>query len=316
MRGPGTQPVPDDGIVAPDAPSALVLGAQTQGSVRGLARWAAGVLAEREGLTDSPDLDAEVLLRHVLGLDRTAYFVAAQDAVALETALRYADLLGRRLGGEPVAYLTGVREFFGLPFLVTPDVLVPRPETESLVQWALDRARRHVPVTILDIGTGSGAIALSVAARQPPDRTTRVIGSDLSGEALAVARRNQVALATNGAVSAVRFVRGDLAGWCRGPVDLLLANLPYLTTEQRMGNPELAAEPALALVSGPDGLVAIDRLVSDLPRALSPSGAAILELDPAQAEGVHYRIGLVMPSATVSILEDLAGTARFVTVER
>ncbi len=284
--------------------------------MRGLARWAAGILADREGLTDSPDLDAEVLLRHLLGLDRTAYFMAAQATVAPAVAAEYADLLVRRLEGEPVAYLTGVKEFFGLPFRVTPDVLVPRPETELLVQWALDWARRHDPGTVLDVGTGSGAIALSMAARQPPDRTTRVIGSDLSGAALAVARLNRAALATNGAVAAVRFVRGDLAGWCRGRVDLLLANLPYLTPEQRDRNPELVAEPALALVSGPDGLAAIDRLVADLPRVLSPSGATILELDPAQAEAVRDRIGLLMPSAAVSILPDLAGLDRFVTIER
>ncbi len=284
--------------------------------MRSLARWGASVLGERPDVTGSPDLDAEVLLRHLLGLDRTAYFMAAQDAVAPEVADRYADVLSRRLGGEPVAYLTGIREFFGLSFLVTPAVLVPRPETESLVLWALDRARRHVPATVLDIGTGSGAIALSVAARQPPDRETRVIGSDVSAEALAVARQNQRALGTNGAVSAVTFVRGDLAAWCRGPIDLLLANLPYLTPEQVSGNPDLAAEPSLALVSGPDGLAAIDRLVADLPRVLSPAGAAILELDPAQAKTVRYRIGLLMPSATVTIHPDLAGLDRFVTVER
>lgn len=281
---------------------------------RATARLAGGGVA-------TPALDAEILLRHVLGLggDRAALFVRRPEPLPPGAADALATLVARRLAGEPVAYLTGTRAFMGLPFAVGPGVLVPRPETELLVEWALGwLAARPAgpPATVLDVGTGSGAIALGLAAHLSPDWDGVVIAADVSAEALAVAARNRAALAAHGRAGAVRLVRGDLAGWCAGPVDLLLANLPYLSPEQLADNPDLHAEPALALVSGPDGLAAIRRLVADAPRLLAPGGAVGLELDPSQASAVADLLRAALPRATVSICPDLAGLARAATAER
>lgn len=268
----------------------------------------------------TPELDAEVLLRHALGFggDRAALFLRRPEPLPPAAADALARLLERRLAGEPVAYLTGTREFFGLPFAVGPGVLVPRPETELLVEWALGWLAARSPgpaATVLDVGTGSGAIALALGASLPPGRPHVIVGSDVSETALAVAAANRAALAGQGRAGEVALVRGDLAGWCRGPVDLLLANLPYLRPDQLAGNAELRLEPAEALVSGPDGLAAIRRLVADAPRLLPPGGAVGLEIDPAQADTVAALLGSHLPGATVRVRPDLAGLARHVTAE-
>ena len=266
--------------------------------------------------SESPRLDAEVLLRHVLGLDRVGLFLRASERLADDDALAFGDLVERRAGGEPVAYLTGVREFMGLPFAVTRDVLVPRPETELLVEWALAWLVEHPAATIVDVGTGSGAIAVSLAAHATASWQGQVVASDVSATALAVAATNRANLLDAGRRARLRLVRGSLLQWCGGPVDLVLANLPYLTPDQIAANPALGAEPTLALEGGENGLRLIRSLVVDLHRVLASGGAAVLELDPSQADTVASWLRRRFPEAEVAVLPDLAGLARHVVLVR
>ena len=271
----------------------------------------------------SPRLDAELLLRHVLGIDRTALFLRGPEPIAPEAVAAFDALLARRLAGQPVAYLIGQRGFLGLSLTVTPDVLVPRPETEQLVEWARDWLGRsgQERATVVDVGTGSGAIAIGLASLLPDGWEGRIVAVDVSPAALAVASANwasvrAASLERSGTSLDVTFQPSDLLDAVEGPVDLVLANLPYLTPEQVDGNPDLAAEPRLALDGGPDGLDLIRRLIADLPRVLAPGGAVALELDPAQAEPVVGLLCDADPGAAVAILHDLAGLARIVTMSR
>jgi release factor glutamine methyltransferase len=254
-------------------------------------------------------LDAEVLLRHILNLDRIGLFLRMPEQVADTERLALDTLIIRRIAGEPVAYLTGEREFMGLAFAVGPGVLVPRPETEVLVEWALSWVAERHAATVVDVGTGSGAIALALAAHLPASWQGTIIGAELSSISLRYASANRERL---GLSKRVHLVRGDLVSWCRGPIDLLLANLPYLRPEQLNNNPDLRAEPSLALTGGDDGLAAIRRLVADVPRVLGGQGALGLEIDPSQAEAVRLLAAAATPTATVGILPDLAGLPRHV----
>lgn len=269
----------------------------------------------RQAGSETARLDAEVLLRHVLGLDRAQLFARLTDRVPAAAAAEFLTLLRRRVAGEPIAYLTGEKEFMGLPLRVGPGVLVPRPETEGLVEWASGRlARRLGPATVVDVGTGSGALALALAADPPAGVSLQVVAGDPSAEGLAWAARNRWALALDRGVA---LVRGDLTAWLApGRVDLLLANLPYLSPAQVAANPWLAAEPGLALLGGADGLDLVRRLVADLPRVLAPGGEAGVEVDPAQSATVADLLAAAVPDGTVRLLLDLTGAARHVVVER
>jgi release factor glutamine methyltransferase len=260
----------------------------------------------------SARLDAEVLLRHVLGVDRTALFLRMQDRLTPDESARFAHLIERRRVGEPVAYLTGRREFMGLSFAVGPGALIPRPETELVVEWALDWLRGKPRATIIDVGTGAGAIALSIASIRAEPRDT-IAAVDISPAAMAYAKKNREAFGLSGSVL---LVRGDLVGWCAGPVDLILANLPYLRPDQRAGNRALANEPEMALVSGNDGLAAIRRLIADVPRVLAAGGAIALEIDPSQTGAVRTAMLTALPGARVEVLRDLAGWDRVVVATR
>lgn len=235
-----------------------------------------------EALTErsaSPELDAEVLLSTVLGMTRAALIVRGAEPVAAELEKAYRELLEQRVEGMPVAYLTGRREFWSLPLKITPAVLVPRHETELLVEHALRLLPRSEDRSVLDLGTGSGAVALAIASERPRARMT---GVDVSPAALGVARDNSRSLAfTN--------VSWRLGSWFDAVpgerFDMVVANPPYVAD----GDPALsilAAEPALALEGGPLGLDALETIVARAPSHLVPRGWLLLEHGSTQHEAV------------------------------
>jgi len=260
---------------------------------------------------DSPRLDAEVLLRRALGWDRARLYAGLADPLDAEEVGAYRALVARRASGEPVAYLVGEREFMGEPFAVGPGVLVPRPETECLVEWLVARVgeepRWKRGLRAVDVGTGSGAIACALALALPQ---ARVIAIERSGEALPYALTNRRRL---GLERRVALVQGDLLG----PVaaaDLIAANLPYLRPDQLHAG--IAREPVEALVGGDDGLDAYRALLPQVVAALRSPGLFAAEIDPSQAAAMAALCRAAFPTATVAIERDLAGLDRFVTVRR
>jgi release factor glutamine methyltransferase len=266
----------------------------------------AGVLAALRGrlgaASPTPALDAEVLVAHVLGASRSAIAAEPERPLAPEEMLALEALVRRRLEGEPVAYLMGRREFWSLELEVTPDVLVPRPETELVVERALAAIASRERPSVLDLGTGSGAIA-SAIARERPDAD--VTATDVSAAALAVAARNAARLA----LPNLRLLEGS---WF-GPVsdssfDLIASNPPYVAA----GDPALAAlahEPAGALVGGAEGLDALSAIAAAAREHLEPGGTLVLEHGAAQGPAVRALLesaGLV----GVGTRRDLAGHER------
>jgi release factor glutamine methyltransferase len=256
-------------------------------------------------------LDADVLLAYVLGVNRELLYAHPDTEMTHGAMRRYRALIERRAKGEPVAYLRGFKEFYGLRFAVDRRVLIPRPETETLV----DAAREVIAgraLTVADIGTGCGAVAIAIAAHE---RDVRVIATDISAEALAVARENTL---RNGVADRVEIREGDLLAPLTDSVDVVVANLPYLrddALEQLVGErTSLAFEPRVAVTAGKDGLELIWRAASELPRALRPQGAALFEVDPPQAEQVATLLRNAI-GGLVGIVRDLSGDERVVTVK-
>jgi len=229
--------------------------------------------------TDSPRLDAEVLLSTVLGVARSQLIVRGAQRIAGDALRVYQSLIDRRVDGVPIAYLTGTREFWSLAIKVTPAVLVPRPETEILVENALKLLPPGEERSVLDLGTGSGAIALAIASERP---RAQVTGVDISPAALGVARDNSRALA-------LPHVAWRLGSWFDAVpgerYDMVVANPPYIAAEDRALE-ALAAEPALALESGPTGLEALAAIVEGAAAHLKPRGWLLLEHGSDQAHDV------------------------------
>ena len=246
-------------------------------------------------------LDARLLLAFALG--RSPGWLLAHDDAPLEPAAqtRYDDLLRRRARGEPLAYLVGTKEFHGLELTMTPDVLVPRPDTETLVDWALECLDEAAPARALDLGTGSGAIALALAHRRPRARVTAV---DASARALSIAAGNGRRLGL-----AVEWLEGDWFGPLTGRrFELIAANPPYVAE----GDPHLAAlghEPRAALVSGPEGLDALRRIVCAAPGHLEAGAWLLLEHGHEQAPAVA-RLLAEAGFGEIATRHDLGGQPR------
>ena len=249
-------------------------------------------------------LDAALLLAHQLGWERPQLLAHPDHALPEADASAYAEMIQRRAAGEPLAYLTGHREFMGLDLLVDRRVLVPRPETEHLVALALDRLRKLTTerLVAVDVGTGSGAIAVSLAVNMPE---LTVIASDIDAGTLAVARANAL---RQGVIDRIHLVRGSLLGWLGGPVDLIAANLPYLRPDQ--ANPTIAYEPPTALYAGEDGFELYRQLMAEAPARLRPGGRLLIEIDPGQTELARDTALAVAPDWRVTIFEDYAGHNR------
>lgn len=263
---------------------------------------------------DTARLDAQVLLCHTLGVDRAWLLAHPDTPLSAGQAATFADLVAARARRQPVAYLTGHREFYGLDFCVTPAVLVPRPETEHLVERAIAvarawRARRHRWPRTVEVGVGSGAIAVSLAHTLP---NLMVTGIDVSPDALAVAtanaRRHHVA-------ERVRLVEGDLLSPLPGTADLVLANLPYIPSADLDGlAPEVHAEPRLALDGGPDGLDIFRHLFAQTPSRVAPGGVLLLEIGAGQGAALQALAARLNP-ACVTVTPDLAGHDRLVEIQ-
>lgn len=251
---------------------------------------------------ESARLDAEVLLARAAGLDRSGVFARLPDPLPPPVAERFEAFVTRRCRREPVAYIVGEKEFYSLAMAVSADVLIPRPETEMLVDAALEGL--PAGAAICDIGTGSGCIAVALAARRPD---VRVTACDLSGPALAIAALNAT---RHGVAARIDLVRSDLAHAFRpGPrFDVVVANPPYVADGEAL-EPELDFEPRAALRAGGDGLDVIRRLVPQVVSRLKPRGRLIVEFGSEQesaVRGIAEQAGF----APVEIRRDLAGCAR------
>ena len=256
-----------------------------------------------------PRLDARLLVEHVLGLGRADLLARPDRALSGVEAARLDEAVGRRATREPLAYIVGHREFYGLDLLVNEFVLVPRPETELIVEEALRIAATIESPRFADVGTGSGAIAVALAASRGEATVDAV---DLSEAALAVARSN---VRRHGLDARVRLHRGDLLEPLDGVYDVIIANLPYVATSDVDGaQAEVLREPRLALDGGPDGLDVYRRLLRQAPDHLAANGALLFEIAADQGAAAGNLARAAIPGARVEVRSDYAGHARFVVV--
>jgi release factor glutamine methyltransferase len=266
---------------------------------------------------DSPRLDAELLLRHVLDMNQAEFYLHVDDVIGPDLERRLWRLLQRRSRREPLAYITGHKEFWSLDFTVTSDVLIPRPETELLIEAALERTLSMLksPLKILDIGTGSGAIAICLAKEL---REAQISAVDISTAALQVARENAE---RHGVADRIRFAAGDLFAPLaeeRGNFDLILANPPYIRSRDLA---ELAPEirdwePIAALDGGADGLDIYRRIVNECGGYLAGEGHLLLEIGESMAEAVEQMIARAGGFETARLLRDYAGKDRVIVTRK
>ena len=265
-----------------------------------------------------PRLDVQVLLCHVLEVERPALYTYPNQQLTPEQEQLYFSLVARRERGEPIAYITGHKEFYSLDFLVDKRVLIPRPETEHLVEEALRVIRSKFEVgqqpIVADIGTGSGIIPITLAVQEP--RLPYLYGCDISADALEVARLN---CQRHHVEQRVRLLQGDLLAPLPEPVDILTANLPYIGTEETsmLDTDVRDYEPHLALFSGPQGLDLLRRFLLDAeqPGKLKPGAVLLLEIGYQQREPLTQLLRDSWPSAAFRFIQDYAGYDRLLYID-
>ena len=267
---------------------------------------------ERAAIPDA-GIEAQVLLRSALGIDRATFHASPERELSDKDVEAFERTVARRIEGEPLSYITGHREFYGLDFVVTPDVLVPRQETELLVEATLEYARSREggesALTMADIGTGSGCIAVALAAHLP---STTMYATDVSLAALRVAGEN---VRRHGLEGRVRLRHGDLFEALDGPVDVVASNPPYLSDDEAAGlPPDVRREPGVALVAGTDGMDVLCRLIVGVREYVKPGGLLALEIDPRRLEAVKSLVGRTFADGEVTVIKDHAGLDRVVTV--
>jgi release factor glutamine methyltransferase len=272
----------------------------------------------RQGGIETPELDARLLLCHAASLSHEAFIARAREDLRPDAAALLEGAIARRLKREPVARIRGTREFYGRSFLLGPESLDPRPDTETLIDAALDiigkKGWREAPLKLLDLGTGSGSILVTLLAELP--RATG-IGTDLSPRALAVAAANASA---HGLASRAVFIAADWLDAIAGKFDLILSNPPYLAASEIAGlAADVAAyDPRLALDGGPDGLDSYRRIAARAREVLAGDGRLLVEIGPAQAEAVAaiFAGAGLRPDEAGSPRLDLAGRSRVVVARR
>lgn len=271
--------------------------------------WLAEANKRLAGQTDTPALEAQVLLSEVVGRRRAWIAAHGEASLSDEQLARLEASLRRRVSGEPLPYILGHWEFYGLDLIVTPAVLIPRPETELLVEQALawlrcspaDRPR------VVDVGTGSGCIAIALATHRPG---LRLIASDISPAALEVARQNARRCGLAGQIA---FIQANLLP-PGGPYDLICANLPYIPRLALSGLAVSRHEPRLALDGGPDGRALVRRLLAQATHSLAPQAALLLEIEASQGPDARALAEAHFPGASIAIVPDLAGRDRLLSI--
>ena len=264
--------------------------------------------------TGSPDakLEAEVLIRHVLGIDRATFFRDLDEPVTDSDRQHLDDLVVRRLRREPLNYITGFREFYGLSFEVSDSVLIPRQETELLVETviSLARSRPKHEIKICDVGTGSGAIAISLAVNLPFAEITAI---DISQSALDIADANR---RTHGVYNRVALRRGNLLEPVDFKPEIIVSNPPYIPMgDLSLLQPEIQYEPRVALDGGTDGLELIRGLLSQSLDKVSSTGAILFEIDSSQENSARILAREYFPNSHISVLDDLSGSSRAILIE-
>jgi release factor glutamine methyltransferase len=277
--------------------------------------------------SESPRLDAELLLGHAIGADRTTIAAYPEALVGDGSAERFEADLARRERGEPVAYIRGFKEFYGQAFATDARALIPRPETEALVELAVAEVIRRLaaaprpagtpPLRIADVGTGAGTIAVGLAIalrRRNAGQEVEILATDVSADALALALENAVGQSV---ADRVAFVEADLFPANVSPFDVVLANLPYIPSADVPELPVAASfEPIVALDGGPDGMAIIGRLLERLPEVVAVDGLALLEIGSDQEQEVIALAARILPGWPASVELDLASAPRVVRIAR
>jgi release factor glutamine methyltransferase len=276
-----------------------------------IADWLACARQKLLHTSENPSLEAQLLVAHVTGMSRAAILAHSEMVLSTDQQIALDNLLILLQGGEPLPYLLGHWEFYGLDFIINKSVLIPRPETELLVDFALDWLSANSAKRLAaDVGTGSGCIGVTLSHFFP---NLKIFATDVSRLALSIAYKNATRLSPNGSML---FSQTSLLHSLTGPFDLVCANLPYIPTPTLASLPVAHYEPKLALDGGEDGLFLIRDLIQDAPRWLAPNGLFLLEIDASQGKSVTEFASMCLPGAVIHVEKDLTGKDRLVVINR